>query len=80
MSIEDYINFAPDSDFDKKPAASEPPREALDTRIEAALQRVEQRGCSCDVMTGWSCGVHEDIKELRAVLAARPRSGEKESK
>jgi len=36
--------------------------------LEGALLRLESRFCSCDVMTGWSCGIHEDIKLVRAAI------------
>lgn len=37
-------------------------------RIEQLLAEIEEEGCTCDMMLGWSCAIHGLIRELEELI------------
>lgn len=38
-------------------------------KAQELLDKLERDACNCEAIVGWSCGVHDTVKELRKVLS-----------
>ena len=54
-------------------ASAEQPEEEPD--VEAEIKRIIELGCSCDLMNGYLCGIHNAVNDLVAALRGRAEGG-----
>lgn len=49
-------------------------------KIIQLLSQVKEMGCSCDLMIGWYCQIHEPLEEIRKELERLEKNGSEEER
>jgi hypothetical protein len=44
----------------------------MSEELRKLLKEIENEGCSCDAMHGYTCGIHAKVSKLNAALAEKP--------